>query len=187
MKPVRYGRPKGFPGYKVGTDGSVWSRRKCGPSKELKAKWKRLKPWKLPGRAGNHYLCVSLRRDGRTCHVQIHRLVLETFVGPCPPGMKARHFPDRDTTNNNLDNLSWGTQTENELDKVVHGTSTRKLTASKVRRARKRWHAGETITGIARDFGVAFPTMKKALRGETYKDAIGPKSCTLPTHFRKST
>jgi hypothetical protein len=62
-----------------------------------------------------------------SCNVQerhyVHRLALEAFVGPCPPGLECRHFPDRDPANNRLDNLSWGTKTENAQDQQVHGTN----------------------------------------------------------------
>lgn len=50
------------------------------------------------------------------------RSVLETFVGPCPEGMECCHFPERDRSNNRLDNLRWDTHHENVLDAVRHGT-----------------------------------------------------------------
>jgi predicted XRE-type DNA-binding protein len=52
----------------------------------------------------------------------IHRLVLEAFVGPCPAGMEACHFPDRDPDNNHLENLRWGTKSDNAKDAMQHGT-----------------------------------------------------------------
>lgn len=51
----------------------------------------------------------------------VHRLVLLAFVGPSPDGLEARHG-DGDPTNAALTNLSWGTHSENEFDKVDHGT-----------------------------------------------------------------
>lgn len=51
---------------------------------------------------------------------QIHRLVLEAFVGPCPPGLECCHN-DGDRTNNRLENLRWDTRSANQLDAVVHG------------------------------------------------------------------
>jgi len=51
---------------------------------------------------------------------KIHTLVLEAFVGPAPPGLECRHA-DGDKTNNRLNNLSWGTGSENTLDRVRHG------------------------------------------------------------------
>jgi hypothetical protein len=66
-------------------------------------------------------VCLSIGGNHRA--YAVHRLVLEAFVGPCPEGMQCRHFPDRDTRNNRLDNLSWGTPVENAADKVAHGTN----------------------------------------------------------------
>lgn len=51
----------------------------------------------------------------------VHRLVLESFVGPCPEGMEGCHC-DGDPTNNAIANLRWDTPSSNQLDKVRHGT-----------------------------------------------------------------
>jgi hypothetical protein len=69
-----------------------------------------------------HYCSVSLSRDGQYKNFLVHRLVLAAFVGPCPQGMEGRHFPDRHTKNNALSNLSWGTPSQNQADRIVHGT-----------------------------------------------------------------
>lgn len=50
----------------------------------------------------------------------VHRLVCEAFHG-AQPGRQVRHL-DGDSLNNCADNLSWGTQSDNEFDKVRHGT-----------------------------------------------------------------
>ena len=53
-------------------------------------------------------------------HFRVHRLVLETFVGPCPAEMEALHANDiRD--DNRLENLRWGTRSENLHDMVRNG------------------------------------------------------------------
>ena len=51
----------------------------------------------------------------------VHRLVLAAFVGPCPEGMQCRHL-DGNPANNAVQNLCWGTCSENNLDKLRHGT-----------------------------------------------------------------
>ena len=40
----------------------------------------------------NGYLGLTLCRPGRRRMATIHRLVLEAFVGPCPPGHEAGHL-----------------------------------------------------------------------------------------------
>ena len=79
-----------------------------------------------PARLGNsnHQHVVLEGRANRT----VHSLVLEAFVGPCPPGMEARHADD-DATNNNISNLSWGTRSQNSHDSI---------------RNEKHFHAGLT-------------------------------------------
>lgn len=63
----------------------------------------------------NGYHCVNV---GALRYV--HRLVLEAFVGPPPPGMETRHL-DGDPHNNRLGNLKWGSSSENNDDIVAHG------------------------------------------------------------------
>lgn len=58
---------------------------------------------------------VSLARNGVTIDAYPYRLVLESFVGPCPPYMEALHWDD-DHDNNCLSNLRWGTRTDNMRD-----------------------------------------------------------------------
>ena len=49
----------------------------------------------------------------------VHALVLHAFVGPRPEGLVIRHL-DGNPQNNNLSNLRYGTQAENEGDKRSH-------------------------------------------------------------------
>jgi len=84
-----------------------------------------------PGRHNKHgHVSVVLGRGNTR---QVHRLVLEAFVGPCPPGEETCHDPDPDPTNNRLDNLRWGTRSDNINDAVGHGT----------------WHSEKRIAGWA--------------------------------------
>lgn len=109
-----------FPGYRVGNDGSVWScwKRGCKPS--IGTNWKKLKP--APNADGGLHL--NLRRDGKTHTRLVHRIVLESFIGPCQEGHECAHY-DGDPSNNHLNNLRWTTPTENHADKIRHGTTNR--------------------------------------------------------------
>lgn len=71
-------------------------------------------------RAKDGYDEAHLRdSQGVISYLSVHRLVLETFVGPCPEGMEARHL-DGDPNNNDLANLCWGTHLENMRDRARH-------------------------------------------------------------------
>ena len=58
--------------------------------------------------------------SGRSRNFQVHRLVLEAFVGPCPENHEGCH-KDGNRLNPRLDNLYWGTHTDNCLDTQMHG------------------------------------------------------------------
>lgn len=142
-KPIR--------GFKNRYEVSNFGRTRSLPKKHI------LTPWC----SGNGYLTVMMG-DKRK---HIHRLVLETFVGSCPKGMSARHFPDRNRSNNRLTNLSWGTLSQNQKDRVVHGTDGRghknpqaKLTWSDVRKIRKSKYG---LTRLSNQFGVSRQTICK--------------------------
>lgn len=67
------------------------------------------------------YRIVHLRSRGCARNVRVHRLVLETFVGPCPDKHEGCHN-DGNRTNNALSNLRWDTRSANMRDAVKHGT-----------------------------------------------------------------
>lgn len=68
------------------------------------------------------YLTVSLQVAGKSVKYSVHVLVCATFNGPKPfPKAVARHL-DGSSTNNEPGNLCWGTQAENLMDRVTHGT-----------------------------------------------------------------
>lgn len=117
---------KGYPDYAVDANGNVWSKRVPGPQgRKPREDWRKLSPQRSR-RSGVVYRTVGLRQTpgGRKQTRLVHRLILEAFVGPCPKGMVACHN-DGDPSNNRLDNLRWGTLSENAADKFDHGTLVR--------------------------------------------------------------
>lgn len=110
----------------------------------------------------------------------VHRLVLEAFVGPCPPGMEACHFPDKNPTNNKLKNLRWDTLSNNQADRIKHGTMivgednySSVLTAGQVRHIKrvlkKRGHVWGVKAGLARKFNVSHLTVRDIDLGITWR------------------
>jgi hypothetical protein len=75
------------------------------------------------GKDKRDYVIVDLSR-GTSLTRRVHHLVLKAFVGPRPEGMHGCHN-DGDKGNNIRENLRWDTRTNNEADKVRHGTSLR--------------------------------------------------------------
>lgn len=172
---VEYRDIPGFPGYRVGSDGSVWFRWiTCRSGRRLTNNWKRMKL--TPGSKG--YLRVNLTPEsgGRYQTFRVHRLVLEAFVGPCPDGMECRHFPDTDKTNNRLENLSWGTPEQNRDDN--HQTDAyrdcdahpmAKLTSGQVASIRSRYAAGGVLQReLAEEFGVSVPNISTIVNGHSW-------------------
>lgn len=167
---VSYRSVDGLDGYRVGDDGSVWTRMKTvGFQKtEPVGEWRRLKM--ALDRDG--YPTVYIRRKRRW----VHLLVLEEFVGSRPDGCFARHFPDRTPTNCRLENLSWGTRKENEADKKIHGTAkfgssspAAKLTESDVAEIRSMAQAGVGSVTISKRFAVGERTIRKIVSGKLWR------------------
>ena len=117
QEPTRYRDIPGYPGYRVGSDGTVWSCRIKGRTGKLSSRWKRLQPY--PVRGG--YLLVRLySQEGQRKEFLVHTLVLTAFVGPCPVDSECCH-QDGDPGNNRLENLRWDTHSANCLDKRRQG------------------------------------------------------------------
>ena len=123
----------------------------------------------------NNYAFVHLSADGERTTIPVHRLVLEAFDRPRPGGLECRHL-DGDSTNNNHDNLLWGTRSENQMDRADHGTSNRgercgasKLTEPDVHRIRSLLSAGlDSGRKIARTFGVDEATIRRIKSGKIW-------------------
>jgi hypothetical protein len=70
---------------------------------------------------GGNRLFVCLSNDNKQHYFRVHQLVLMAFIGPCPEGMEVCHN-DGNHLNNCINNLRYDTHTNNELDKIKHGT-----------------------------------------------------------------
>lgn len=158
--------------YKVRKDGTVWScRLNTSPSK--KGKWK--KRTLATTKSGHKF--VRLNKQGKSTNHYVHRLVLEAFVGPCPPGMECRHYPDQNPANNRLENLSWATPKTNQGDRKENGTTVEgenhgavKLTESLVRKIRKKYATGKyTMYRLGIIFKVNSGTIHSVIHRKTWK------------------
>jgi HNH endonuclease len=169
-------------GYAVGDNGTVWSP--FTRSSWRASGWWPVSQYRRPYGAG--YMVVCLRADngkGKVIQRYVHRLVLEALVGPAPEGdrVEVRHL-DGDPTNNRLANLKWGTNLENALDRIRHGShasgsefKSSVLDKDKVIAAFLLRSAGKNMATIADLFGVNAGTISDIFAGRSYRvesDAI---------------
>jgi hypothetical protein len=114
---IEYRPIPGFPGYRVGSDGSVWTCCITGGNGnhygQTSTTW-RLRRQRI---GKNGYSWIVLRRNGKRVHRMVHQLVLEAFVGERPKGYEACHYPDETKQNNCLCNLRWDTSSANKRDR----------------------------------------------------------------------
>lgn len=162
----------GFPGYRVGDDGSVWSLWK--PSF---GGWKIGTDWKLlrGGVDKDGYRKLILCFLGQRRCARINILVLEAFRGPRPAGMVAAHR-NGDKLDNSLENLRWDTQAGNCADKKVHGThqagekhGMHKLVSSQVSEIRRKRLVGQSLPSLAQEFGITKSAVSSICRRRTWK------------------
>ncbi len=171
---VEYRDVPGFPGYRVGSDGSVWTCWSRGNIPPFQTpRWHRMKP--LASQYG--HLRVGLYSDKKKKRILVHHLVLIAFVGPRPSGLICRHFPDRNPANNRVENLQWGTHSENEADAVIHGTRIAsethpraKMTIAKVIELRKRYANGEgSARKLGKEYGIHDSVVLDIVKRRTWK------------------
>lgn len=170
----------GFEGcYEISTWGRVRSldrvvagKGNCGKSfGRWRGRMKALAKSNQPG-----HRAVSLFKNGICYQCSVHRLVLETFVGPCPDGMEACHFPDRDPANNHLENLRWDTSKNNHADRKIHGTNgageknpAAKLTQDEVKEIRRLHSEGIwTYRQLGDKFQVSFVMIGYIVKGKNW-------------------
>lgn len=174
----------GFPGYEVSDLGRVRSFRRRGAAAERVAQAPALK---APTRDKDGYLKVRLYRDGDVRSAFVHRLVLESFVGPCPDGMEARHVASSDPADCRLSNLAWGTHAENIGDRRRHGSNTWKREPGSYRVgegcAQSRLSDADVLEIrrsslpsrlLAERFGVSSSAVRKARSGKNWKHVGRP-------------
>lgn len=135
----------------------------------MTTKWRQLRTKK------SGYATVHLQRDGKRFLGYSHRLVLEAFVGPCPPGMECCH-EDGDHQNNCLSNLRWDTRKNNHADKIRHGRTAKGeknpqaiLTKDDALAIRSRLAKGDKAAEIAKDYAtVNVATIFAIKRGDIW-------------------
>ena len=97
----------------------------------------------------------------------VHQLIMLTFVGEKPEGREVLH-KNGDPTDNRLENLRYGTRTENILDVYRQGKKWRKLSIDDVEKIRFALFCGITGTELAKQYGVSATTISNIKSGRTF-------------------
>jgi len=117
---------------------------------------------------GYLYVCVCV--DGKQAKEQVHKLVLMAFVGMRPEGMQACHG-DGNQQNNRIDNLRWDTPSNNQSDRLIHGTD---LRGENVKTSKLRPEHAAAIKGGMKEkdaltaFGISRTQFYRIKRGEAW-------------------
>ena len=120
-------------------------------------------------------------RPGRFCHAghlsvvlghgatgsPVHQLIMLTFVGPPPEGTEILHS-NGDPTDNRLENLRYGTRTENILDVYHQGGVWRKLSTDDVEAIRFGLYCGYKGRELAAIYNVSESTISKIKTGGAF-------------------
>ena len=168
--------------YEIDSNGIVWAKANSG-----RKGCPRTRHTITPTTNQYGHLKVRLRSAQRCAIKYVHRLMLETFVGPCPPGMECRHL-NGDPTDNRLCNLVWGTHSENIKDMYRHGTQNTKNRArgeqvgtAKLRNEEAQyifltyWDGAASQIELARAFNVNKRTIYQVVHRKSFNNVWADK------------
>lgn len=160
----RWGEVPGYPNYQASTFGRIWSKKLNRPMKfeTTKCGHKR----------------IGLHKKRKIYKFFVHRLVLLTFLGPCPPGLETAHY-DGNPNNNRFDNLLYTTRSKNALMANRHGTMRcgerhhkTTLTEREIFSIRDEYSFGVAGFGaptLAKKYNVDAKTITRIVKNETWK------------------
>ena len=127
------------------------------------------------------YLRVKLWKNGRPKNIKVHRLVYQAFFGEIPEGMVVRH-DNGINTDNRASNLLLGTYSDNEKDKVRHGTvplgeahHSSRLTEDQIRQIRARYKkccSNNGAKALAVEYGVSAVAIGNIVHRKTWTHVL---------------
>lgn len=152
-----------WPGYFCDAAGQIYSARRGG----MRLMRKRV--------ARTGYEVIALFDGKKYRYPLVHRLVLESWVGP--GGDRQCNHKNGIRADNQLGNLEWATRSENErharqqLGKLIHGAHhpRAKITDDVVREIRRLRREGRTYQSLADQFGIALSHAARVANGKVWQ------------------
>jgi HNH endonuclease len=152
-----------FPNYEISEDGGV---RKIIGGRII---------YRKPYLSTTGRMMIVMRSKGIKKATHISRLVCEAFHGNAPTSTHQCAHNDGNPINDHYTNLRWATRSENEMDKVAHGTSNRgerfgrsKLKENQVVKIKLALKEGVHPSVLAAENGVAITTIKSIKQGKSW-------------------
>ncbi len=142
--------------YEVSTLGSV---KRIAPRPGGRQQLGEVMAQNKAGRLG--YRQVTISKHGQSETKYVAHLVLETFVGPRPPGYQAC-YRDRDISNNRLDNLFW--DSVSNVRKRSAPAKRARLTPTMVRSIRRMLTTSTSMYEVATKLNVSESSVLKVKR-----------------------
>ena len=141
-----------------------------GLDRQVRTKGGGLKFWKgkllKPALNTGGYPFVGLCKDGVRTSMQVHTLIMDTFVGPRPKGFEVCHN-DNDRSHSVLSNLRYDSRKGNHADMRAHGTwqegeahPQSKLTAEDVLEIRAGHARGLTCRELAEQYNITHQAIR---------------------------
>ena len=111
------------------------------------------------------HLSVLLGKNGP--NVKVHQLVMKTFVGEPKKGQEVRHI-NGVPADNRLENLKYGTRSENIKDIYLQGKRWRKLTLTEVSAIKDLLKTGSTPKELAEFYRVSIYCVRHIRKGDRH-------------------
>lgn len=168
---VEYRSIPGLPGYKAGSDGTIWSCWKIknadGVTGYRKTKhWHQIKRSNIVSTARNcktPRMYVTIKNSAASKGSEMRycaELVLLAFTGPPPVGMTFAH-KNSNTLDDTPGNLWWG----RPLTKNGRSSTPRKVTDEMAKEITRRRAAGDSLRSLADEFEISKTHVSRIARG----------------------
>ena len=165
-------RIPGFPEYEASSLGKIRGVDRTinySNGRVVHVKQRILKPTKSSG-----YYSVNLSKKNKSTSIKVHILVASAFLGLNPGGLDVRH-KNGCKTDNRVENLEYGTRSENVLDgyKIRGKTmACQKLSPQEAEEIRSKNQNGASQRSLAKEYGVSKSTISAILNKKIYVNSI---------------